>query len=502
MRQALLLVALFVLVGTVRSQEDTSLPPFGSFDGQVGSGEVIDIPFTAAGGEMLSLEVTSDGALDPVLNIVTETGAVLLQNDDYNYPETNEALLQAITIPYSGNYVAQVASFGDTGGGFTIQRLRGFAEQRDWSRFTPAEGWQAQGDEMTVEVIEGQLALSLAGNALFDLAVLANAERLDDYYAEVDVNVTTGRPGWVIHMAARQQGENTYYLLSVNETGQWRLLLRQRNNDTLLRDWVTHPSILPGETTFNLGFLVNENGLDAFYNGNLLGHFVDDTLEDGIIGFGAETRPALDSAVAVQFSNLRITTPLRPNDTDIVPQNLVISDSQTMTQEMERRNLIPSGGELGLNVPESSMQFAEAGVSRLPLGRGTTYTDFVLATTLTIQVEDNAEAGCGLFLRANNEETYTLAYITQDGGYGLAPRDGDRFSPGLYGDNIALFDEQHWVVVIANGDTLRYYIDGQYVGSLQVEPTAGSVGNAVVNFEPFNTNCVFENTWLWSLDAF
>jgi hypothetical protein len=45
-----------------------------------------------------------------------------------------------------------------------------------------------------------------------------------------------------------------------------------------------------------------------------------------------------------------------------------------------------------------------------------------------------------------------------------------------------------------------YYVDGQYVGSVENPTQEGQVGAAVTNFEGITTTCRFTNLWLWEWD--
>jgi hypothetical protein len=134
------------------------------------------------------------------------------------------------------------------------------------------------------------------------------------------------------------------------------------------------------------------------------------------------------------------------------------------------------------------------------LGRGTTYLDFALGTTVTWTAQAQGVTGCGLILRATDAENYTLAYVDQGGGSGVSIREGDSFQPGIFSENGAAGSNTHHLLIIARGDILYYYLDGRYQGALDSPAANGAVGNAVVNFEPISTSCQFTNTWLWQWD--
>jgi hypothetical protein len=168
-----------------------------------------------------------------------------------------------------------------------------------------------------------------------------------------------------------------------------------------------------------------------------------------------------------------------------------------MVRELEHRHLIPAGGEMALTVEESFVESSRPGVHPFMLGRGAVYTNFVLAATVSWQALDEGATGCGLIFRAADESHYTLAYVDQTGGYGVSQREGDTFHPGIFGENSEWAAGTRHLLVIANGDTVHYYVDGSYVGTLDNDVAEGAVGNAVVNFDPIHTSCQFDDTWVW-----
>ncbi|MDQ7035919.1 MAG: hypothetical protein Q9P01_14130, partial [Anaerolineae bacterium] len=67
------------------------------------------------------------------------------------------------------------------------------------------------------------------------------------------------------------------------------MLRVQAGEETILRDWGTHPAIRPSATEFTLGVLVNGTGYDIFYNEQFIGTQVDAALSDGQVGFVINT---------------------------------------------------------------------------------------------------------------------------------------------------------------------------------------------------------------------
>jgi hypothetical protein len=300
----------------------------------------------------------------------------------------------------------------------------------------------------------------------------------------------------------RQQNPDNYYYVLVNNDGLWRFMLRTSDAETVLRDWTAHPAIVAGETTFTLGVLVNGASFEFYYDGLYIGQVTDTTLDTaGQTGLIVGTDEALDADVSAQFDDLLLTTPLQTESGNVFPQQLMGGSGQATVQELQRRRLIPAQGDMALMVDESFGQAVSPGVSRFPLGRGLTFTHFAYAATITIQPASTGTTGCGLVFRDVGDTDYTVAYIDQTGGYGLSQRIDDAFQAGVYGQNAAIGEGSHILLVIASDDILYYYIDGLHVGSLDIPSLEGSIGNAVVNFDPIDTNCQFNNTWLWRWDS-
>jgi hypothetical protein len=322
------------------------------------------------------------------------------------------------------------------------------------------------------------------------------------YYAQANIEVSGGADGWVVGMATRLQSDGQYYALSVNAQGQWRFLLHQADGDRVIRDWTPHPAIVPDKSAFRLGILAHDVGYDFFYDGQLFGRLSDSTLPpEGDFGLTVETQGSPTSRSDGLFDDLVITVPTLVNNRPLIPSQLIIGKPNDVVQELQRRNLIPGGGEMALTVNESFVESRRPGVERLMLGRGETYQNFALGTTVTWQASAAGMSGCGMILRATDETHYTLAYLDQLGGYGLSPRDGDTFAPGIFGTLPELPAGGHHLLVIARGDTLYYYLNGLFKGSLENPEVDGAVGDAVVNFEPISTSCTFTETWLWRWDA-
>jgi hypothetical protein len=453
--------------------------------------------FSAPEGMVLSFRVEkTSGDIDPRFTIAGQNGQVLIGNDDYNYPKSRDALLEAITIPRTDTYTLTVSALGRTSGSYKITMLTGYAVLKFQDNFTDKSKWKSSNDALSINLQNNQAALTLEGTAQSAVAVRAGSDVPTDYYAQVDVDVS-GQSTWMAGMTARQSGDRSYVLV-LNDRGQWRFMLRSPQGEQTLRDWTPHPAIKPGDTQFTLGMLANGPSFDFFYDGQFFGRIIDNTLADaGQIGLAVQTPNAFNAKVVARFSNLSVTTPVTLNGRDILPEQLLMGAGAATAQELQRRRLIPPGGQMALQVSQSFSEFVKPGVNRIMLGRGATYTNFAIGATISWKVSAAGMAGCGLVLRSTSDASYTLAYLDQTGGYGVSLRDGEQFRPGIFGTLSNISGTTHNLLVVARDDQLYYYIDGFYRGALSNPAVEGSIGGAVVNFNPVDTSCTFTDIWLW-----
>jgi hypothetical protein len=493
-----------LLIGTIPASAqtgDTALELFTPVEGRVAVDQTESWSFDAVNGQVLSFFVKDiSGGFDPVITI-SSGGTPLISNDDYNYPSNGDALLEAVTIPRTGTYTASVAGFQGEDGAYRLTMLPGFSALDVEENFNGNLTWRALADPVEVDAVDGKLSLSLQGTRLRGIAINPRETAPPNYYAQVSVSVSGGQDGWVVGMTARVQDADHFYALDVNDSGEWRFVLHLPDGDQTVRDWTPHPAIVPDKSEFVLGMLVNGTGYDFFYDGQLFGRVSESSLPpEGRFGFVVGTLSSPESTTTALFDNLTLTVPTEVNNSLLIPHEIVIGAPNEMVQELQRRNLIPGGGEMALTVNESFVESRRPGVERLMLGRGVTYTNFAIGTNVSWQVSAAGITGCGLVLRASDETNYTLAYLDQTGGYGLSRREGDTFELGIFGETPGFETGTHHLLVIARGDLLYYYVDGKYKGTVENTALDGAVGDAVVNFEPISTSCTFANTWLWRWD--
>lgn len=493
--RALVIAALgCVLAGALpaRAQERT-LSAFSSVQGSLTAGGSDDWTLTLPAGAVISLSARAENSgLDPQLSILSGADEII-SNDDAGYPDVRDAALEAVALPRAGTYTVRVSAFGATSGAYVLDVRQGFLQNPLRDDFDALGGWSGAAPALRLEQNDGRLSLRLDGLEQRALAVNADAIAFADAYTALDVADVRGRGGWTIGLVVRENA-GAGYVFEVNERGQWRIVLRQAEQERSLRDWATHPAIGAGTTRFSLGVLAQGSRLDLFYNHQWIGTLRDTTLTgEGRAGLSLRTGSALDSTLTAEFEALMVTTPADPA---LLPTQMIVADGTTMALELERRGLIGASTS-ALNVAESFIESARAGVSTLPLGRGERYTTFALAATVAWEAGyADAPAGCGLVVGYNGDQAYTLAYINQNGAYGVSQRQGSVFRPGLYLDAGLLNGGPHHLMLVVTADTLHFYLDGRHQGALPGAAVDGEIGLAAVNYEPVNVSCRFTNLWL------
>lgn len=457
-------------------------------------------------GGVWSFVVEGQDGFDPVIALSDTSGRILTGNDDYDYPNTRDALLEAVTLNRTDTYTLRVSGFERTGGNYRLTMLPGFARLLAQDDFSSGADWQSTDTNLTAAAEDGRLNMVAqgtppnAGRTTF--AAHTTLDPVRDFYMGARVMSVTNPSGWIVGAAFRQVG-SSHYLIEFSHQGLWRFSVIQSGAARVLRDWTPHPAIVAGTTQFSFGVLARGTGFDVFYNGAFIGDVNDNTIPDaGRIGLAVGTVSVLESRTTAQFDDVIITVPFNEDITPIIPSQVIISDATNMTQALKRNHVVSASGTLALTVPNVTVEFARAGVNRQMVGQATRYTNFALGATVELNPASVGVAGCGLIVRQINENNYTLAYLDSTGGYGISQRQADEFAPGLFGVDERFLETptnggRHHLLLIADRNTLYFYIDGQFVGTAESNPQAGEVGAAVVNFDNVIMTCQFDDLWLW-----
>lgn len=458
--------------------------------------------FIAKEGEMLSFEARAIGdSLDPILTIATTEGVALLRNDDYDYPATKDALLEGFIAPDTATYTVTVSSYGATTGDFELWMLPGYSDIILRSPLNSLDDWETVTNlpdtEPDASIANNQLVLAQNGRSAATMAI-GKTQEASPFYQSVDIVDVMGSGGWVISLIFAYQDNQNYHQVSLNDRGSWRAVRIQNGNEFIIRNWSTHPAIFPARTNFRLSALVNGFGIDVFYDGQYVGTATDfETIPSGATGMAVTTASISGATAAAQFTNFIITRPTETERGIVFPEQLVAEGSVATVRELERRNLIPTGGRMSVQINSGFARNTIAGVSRYPI-TDQVYGNFAIGATVSWQKAEGVTNGCGLSLRDNlAEDRFALAFVDSDNGYGLAWHENNAFTDNLYNDVLATSNDFYEMLVIATGDEVHYYLDGYYVGTLTESQTSGQIGEAVINFDTMTTTCNFNNIWVW-----
>ncbi|MFW5748970.1 MAG: hypothetical protein ACOCYT_05080, partial [Chloroflexota bacterium] len=362
-------------------------------------------------------------------------------------------------------------------------------------------GWQGEG-LADVEIIDGIATVRAEGVRSGGLLFDPDAPAVGDSYTRVVINGVTGRGGWAAGLAVRVQPNGDHYRLLINDRGEWQFAAVVDGEVLIVRDWRTHPAIAVGSTDFEISILANGPIFSIFYEGQQLGQLDDDTITGvGSAGLAIQSANAVGSEMTARFDELSITIPFEIPDGRVFPDRIVPGSPRITAQELARRGVMPTGGQLAWEIPESFIEAQSPGVSRLPLVESTAFSRFAMGTRATVNAAAPGPVGCGLLVGNQSDTSYIVAFVDTDGGYGISQREGDRFEPGLYGENPAWsVADGVELVLVADGEMLHLFVDQVHAGTVPLTVPDGQVGNVIINFEPVSASCQFRDTWVWQLD--
>ncbi|MCY3834178.1 MAG: hypothetical protein OXG85_14285 [Chloroflexi bacterium] len=500
-----MLFCLICLMGsliTLRAQD--SVLRIGSVvEGSLAAGETRRYALTALELTLASLRVEAlTEGLDPTLTILDGAGEMLISNDDYDYPEALGAAIQAFVFPRTSTYTIAVSAFGDGAGAYRLHIQPGY--DRVALRESPVDSanWEVVYSDASVNISEASVfALEMRGLARSAGMVGLHFPIESDLYFEVAFDQVNSPSVWQVGLLFRYLSPSRYHRLLLSKRGYWRVDRVDGDSVTPLVNWKTHPAIAAGARSFRLGVLVSGQHYDIVYNGQVVGAAWDRApLQAGSLGIALNTDERTGGAMSFVVAETLVTTPTRVDGKVLFPQRLLASGYYALAQALARQQLVPVGGEVKVAVPESSVRGAKPGVTRLPIASSFSFAQFAFGVSLTLDTYTEGNGGCGLYFHFNDEDNYTLAYVTSQGDYGLSRRARDGFAPGIYDNRPAAAPGAHNMLAIVSDEVIHFYLDERYVGSLDSQPRIGGVGIATVNYDEVDTSCAFKDLWLLSLD--
>lgn len=480
---------------------------------QVGIGTIIEASLsnddvhtyqiTLLEASIISIYVEAlNDSFDPILSLLDGAGNAIISNDDYDYPRSSDALIQALVIPQTDTYTVQVRAFSGAAGSYRLAVLPGYDQTLKEDSITDQSNWAAINDSGTISTfIDSSLFIEVEGIAQSSTLIANHFPTALNAYYEATLNDITATTNWQVGLVFRYINPNLFYRLIMNNQGFWQLELVEDGEASIVQSWSTHPAIVPGETKFTLGVLTSDDSIDVIYNRQLIGTVYDNRiLQAGGFGIAAITANALNSRVEISLDHALVTVPSKQDDQHIFPDTLVASNYTALAHNLERQQVIPTGGEVKFTVPQIEIRDIKPGVSRFPVASNVTFTQFVMGGTISWSTLSEGNGGCGIAFNDAGDQSYTLAYVNTDGEYGVSQRVGDSFDSGIYGMGIATDANRLTFTLIVYGEQIQYYVDNLWVGQMPYTATEGEISTAIVNFDGVDTTCNFNDLWLWNLD--
>lgn len=494
----------FFLFSMASPQAQDRLLQIGDFvDGELAAGETQRFSINLLELTLLSFRVEAQSdALDPLLEIFDRNGALLVANDDYNYPDSRDSIIQAFVIPLSGAYTIAVSAVGESSGAYRLHILPGYDVLALRDLDVDQTNWEvAHSDALVGLSGSSDFAVDIQGVGRSAILVGLHLPVERDLYFEAAFQSVHSSNEWQVGLAFRYLAPDRYHRVLLNKNGFWQVERVEAEEVTVLRNWTTHPAIAAGSRSFRLGVLVSGRHFDIVYNGQVVGSAASDApAEPGGVGIAMRTDRVSGGAVSLSVVQTVVTLPTRVAGMVLLPQRLLARGYYAMTVDLARQQLAPVGGEIRLYLPESFVQRLNPGVSRLPVASNFVFEQFAIGAWVTSSGRANSNGGCGLYFHLNDEENYTLAYITRSGDAGVSRRSAGGFDPGIYSQRPPPTEEAQYLLAIVTDDEIHLYADQEYIGSMEHQPRTGRIGIAAVNFEEVNTSCSFKDLWLLSFD--
>ena len=498
-----LCAASLLLILTPLTAQDTRIRLGDVIEASLAPDETHLYSFVALELTLLSIRVEAlSDSLDPRFDLVDSAQRLIIENDDYDYPNTLDAVVQALVLNSNSTYTIRVSGHGGSGGDYRLSLLPGFDRLHLRDTVMDKANWQVAYSDTTLDISESSLfAVELEGFARTGIVLGQHLPQEQDVYFEASFDTVTSPVDWKVGLVFRYKSPEDYYRVVLSKSGFWRVERILEGELVPVRNWTTHPAIVAGEPDFRLGILASGRHFDMVYNGQVVGS-ASDTAEPqpGALGLVMRTDERAGGLTSLAVRQTLLTLPTRVDGQILLPQRILERRDYLMALDLARKQLVPAGHSVSFVQRESSVRHVRPGVTRISIASDRQYEQFALGASLRVGTADDSNGGCGLFFHFNNDTHYSLAYMTRQGDFGVSRRSGDGFEPGIYGKRAPPEDPEQYLLIIAQDEILHFYLDEEYAGSMPSQPRVGSIGIAVVNYEPVETSCRFENLWLQSFD--
>ncbi len=495
------IIAILSFNGQLKAQSDF-IEVGTVLEASLSDGETQQFQWIVLEATLVSIRVEAlTGSLDPMIRLIDSSGNVVISNDDYDYPDVKDALIQSFAVTRTDTYTIEVVAFNNTSGDYRLSILPGYDVLVQHDITMNLSNWQTDTQNLIkMTPANERLFIEIEGIAESGYLLAQHFPQHEDFYYQATFREITASTNWQVGIIFRYISPFSFYRLVLNDQGFWRIERVDGEEVVTVQGASTHPAIIPAVPEFTLGILTSGASLNVVYNGQLIGTVYDDALtQSGNVGIVVITANAFNSRVTLMLDEALMTIPTKVGGQLAFPEILTGMNYPSTINILERQQIVPIDGEPKFTSGQNVIRNVEPGVSRFPLVSGIKFEQFVMGGTLSISATGEGVGGCGITFHDVDAENYTLAYVNMAGEYGVSRRSGDLFDVGIYGDSLVI-NEKYSLIVIVLDDALYLYIDNKHIGTMPYTPLMGEISTAVVNFDGIDTTCTFDDLWLWSFD--
>jgi hypothetical protein len=309
-----------------------------------------------------------------------------------------------------------------------------------------------------------------------------------------DLNATTGLMFRVEDDGTRRP-PGYYFLIKPN--GTWSLLSKVGEEFTVLQEETPSPVLAQEQVT--LGVWALGSRLRFYANGEYLGEVTDDTFVSG--EWGLHARGATQNIrVAVDDLLLTVPTPtaLRFPESISTWQSFQPAD---IIGELQNANVLPDEGERRFIFDAQNFNVGAVQVRTYEQLTASEVSGEALVLNFDVYTINSENVGCGINLRYIDDANQVLAFIDVDGGTGLIYTHDGIVQRNTY-DILEPVEEplangRQRMLIVAVGDVVALYMNGQLFTVEYMPPTSGTVNMVLLNYATSAAACGYENMWIW-----
>ena len=450
-------------------------------------------------GDILTFIVNRmNGDLDPTLTLLAPDGSVFKENDDRLAPLVYDAGLESVEFSEAGMYTVQVGRY-DGAGDYQVWMLPSYArvwEDEDFSgdisRWDDGR-FASQRENRLILATDAQFAIFVKPDGALPMSDFYLQAQFDWESAPDDVEATTG-------LMVRIEDDGTrrppgYYFL-IKPDGTWSFLKRNFETFEPLQEDI--PADVLNDERITLGVWSLNSRFRLYANGEFLGEVIDDTFATGAWGLHIRGETA-DAQVAVDDLLLTVPSARLPD----FPQTLETWESNQPNEiiaELQSADLISTAGSRTyiLTAENYDVGAVQSRIFEKSL-LDTNLNDFVMGVDVFVIEGDNV--ACGVTMRYQSDNNQMFAYMDVDGGAGFVHVLNGKYARNTY-DYVPTIDNpeegvRQRLLVIAQGDVIAFYVNGELFSLEYVPPMQGDLGGILMNYSTTAAACGYENLWIW-----